>query len=467
MATHTLDLSQISRVYLLGIGGIGMSALARYFLHQGLRVAGYDLTQTPLTEQLSREGVSVHYTDGEKFVPREFCSLDPHTLVIYTPALPSDSKEICFFERLGYRLYKRAEVLGVLAQDRRVFAIAGAHGKTTTTTLLMYLLSQSEGCDAFMGGVSLNLGSNLYLGDKGKRNLVVEADEYDRSFLHLFPYVTIVTSMAADHLDVYGSFDSLVQTFRQFAKQNTQKKLIVQQAAQRYFLDQGLEITTYGYSEECDYWATNIEGQGSETRFCFHNHRGDAMEVVLGIPGSYNVENAMAALVACEQVGIDVKGIIPTLRNFKGVQRRYEICYQSEKMVYIDDYAHHPDELRSIITATRKRYPNRRLTGIFQPHLYTRTRDFANDFAFALSDLHTLLLLPIYSARETPIDGVSSEMLLQLIPSHVEKMLVAPEQLYDVLEVLPIEILLTLGAGNIGAMPPRIVEVLQKKEGKV
>ena len=465
MHTYT-DLSQITRVYLLGIGGIGMSALARYFLHAGLRVAGYDLVQTPLTEALEAEGVSVHYTDAVEFIPREFRTLDPHTLVVYTPALPNDAKEICFFEGLGYRLHKRAEVLGILSQNHRVFAVSGAHGKTTTTTLLMYLLSKSQGCDSFMGGISLNIGSNLYLGDKGQRNLVVEADEYDRSFLHLFPYVTIVTSMAADHLDVYGSFDNLVQTFRQFAKQNIQKKLIVQQAAQSYFLDQGLEITTYGYSEECDYWATDIEGQGSVTRFCFHSHHGHNLEVVLGIPGNYNVENAMAALVACIQVGIDVRTIIPTLRDFKGVQRRYEICYESDKMVYIDDYAHHPDELRSIITATRKRYPNRRLTGIFQPHLYTRTRDFANDFAFSLSGLHTLLLLPIYSARETPIEGISSETLLRLIPSHVEKMLVSPEQLYDVLEVLPIEILLTLGAGNIGAMAPRIAALLRKKEEK-
>ena len=466
MQAYELNLSKIDRVYLLGVGGIGMSALARYFLQRGLRVAGYDLTETPLTQQLVAEGVSIHYNDDRRAIPSEFCSFSNHTLVVYTPALPPDSHEILFFKQLGYTLHKRAEILGMLARDRRVFAISGAHGKTTTTTLLMYLLAQSQGCDAFMGGISLNFGSNLYLGDKGQRNFVVEADEYDRSFLHLTPYVTIVTSMAADHLDVYGSFDNLVQTFRQFVKQNTQKKLIVHQSAQKYFLEQGLEITTYGSSEECDYWASDIEGIGGMTRFHFHSHHHEDFQVELGIPGNYNVENAMAALVACIQVGIDVKKIAPSLKNFKGVQRRYEICYQSDACVYIDDYAHHPDELRSIISATRKRYPNRRLTGIFQPHLYTRTRDFAHDFAFALSDLHTLLLLPIYSARETPIEGVSSEKLLQLMPSHVERMLVTPENLYEVLEVLPVEILLTLGAGNIGAMAPRIVELLRKKEGR-
>lgn len=465
METVDLNFSTVECVYFLGIGGIGMSALARYFMHYGKVVAGYDQTETPLTRQLETEGASIHYLDDPTLIPSQFQHFDERTLIIYTPALPQNAEEIAYFRSLGYRLYKRAEVLGVLARSYRVFAVSGAHGKTTTTTLLMYLLSQSQGCDAFMGGISLNVNSNLYLGDKGQHNLVVEADEYDRSFLQLNPYVTIVTSMAADHLDVYGTFDNLVQTFRQFAKQNVRQQIIVQQSAQEYFLDQGLEITTYGYTDDCDYWASDIVGKGGQTRFVFHG-RYEAFEVVLGIPGNYNVENAMAALIACVQVGIDLKTIIPTLRDFRGVQRRYEICYESDKMVYIDDYAHHPDELKSIISATRKRYPNRRLTGIFQPHLYTRTRDFAHDFAFALSDLHTLLLLPIYSAREEPIAGISSEMLLELVPNHVEKMLVQPEELPQVLSTLPIEILLTLGAGNIGAMTTSIVETLKKKDAQ-
>lgn len=465
METVDLNFSTVECVYFLGIGGIGMSALARYFMHYGKVVAGYDQTETPLTRQLETEGASIHYLDDPTLIPSQFQHFDERTLIIYTPALPQNAEEIAYFRSLGYRLYKRAEVLGVLARSYRVFAVSGAHGKTTTTTLLMYLLSQSQGCDAFMGGISLNVNSNLYLGDKGQHNLVVEADEYDRSFLQLNPYVTIVTSMAADHLDVYGTFDNLVQTFRQFAKQNVRQQIIVQQSAQEYFLDQGLEITTYGYTDDCDYWASDIVGKGGQTHFVFHG-RYEAFEVELGIPGNYNVENAMAALIACAQVGIDLKTIIPTLRDFRGVQRRYEICYESDKMVYIDDYAHHPDELKSIISATRKRYPNRRLTGIFQPHLYTRTRDFAHDFAFALSDLHTLLLLPIYSAREEPIAGISSEMLLELVPNHVEKMLVQPEELPQVLSALPIEILLTLGAGNIGAMTTSIVETLKKKDAQ-
>lgn len=464
MEAIDLNLSAIKRVYFLGIGGIGMSALARYFMHYGKKVAGYDQTETPLTRQLEKEGATIHYEDTPSRIPSAFKHLDEQTLVIYTPALPKNTEEIDYLKSLGFRLYKRAEVLGVLARSYRVFAVSGAHGKTTTTTLLMYLLSQSQGCDAFMGGISLNVNSNLYLGDKGQHNLVVEADEYDRSFLQLNPYVTIVTSMAADHLDVYETFDNLVQTFRQFAKQNVRQQIIVQQSAQEYFLEQGLEVTTYGYTDDCDYWATDIVGNGGQTRFVLHSRSMEEQEVVLGIPGNYNVENAMAALIACEQAGIDLKLVISSLRDFRGVQRRYEICYESNNMVYIDDYAHHPDELKSIISATRKRYPNKRLTGIFQPHLYTRTRDFAHDFAFALSDLHTLLLLPIYSARETPIAGISSEMLLGLVPNHVEKMLVQPEELEQVLNALPIEILLTLGAGNIGTMTTRIVEVLKKKD---
>ncbi len=464
MNKREIELNTFDRVYFLGIGGIGMSALARYFLHLGKKVAGYDSTETTLTRMLVAEGAHIHYRDDINYIPSEFRKLDEKALVIFTPALPPDSKELLYFEALGYTLFKRAEVLGVLSRAYRVFAVSGAHGKTTTTTLLMYLLSQSQGCDAFMGGISLNIHSNLYLGDKGMRNLVVEADEYDRSFLQLTPSVTIVTSMAADHLDIYGSFDNLVQTFRQFAVQNKEHKLIVQQSAQEYFQDQGLEITTYGYTEDCDYWATDIDCEGSTTRFTLHGPGITGLKVELGIPGSYNVENTMAALLACIQVGIDIRTIIPSLREFKGVQRRYEICYESETRVYIDDYAHHPDELKSIILATRKRYPNRRLTGIFQPHLFTRTRDFALDFAFALSDLHTLLLLPIYSAREEPIEGISSEMLLRLVPNHVEKMLVDPRDLCNVLEALPIEILLTLGAGDIGAMSSRIVETLKKMD---
>lgn len=466
MEAIDINLAAVEQVYFLGIGGIGMSALARYFLHCGKRVAGYDQIETPLTRQLTSEGAVIHYVDKPSLIPASYRKPDKRTLIIYTPALPPNALEIEFFRWQGVRLYKRAEVLGVIARDYRVFAVAGAHGKTTTTTLLMYLLSQSQGCDAFMGGISLNVNSNLYLGDKGQHNLVVEADEYDRSFLQLNPYVTIVTSMAADHLDVYGTFDNLVQTFRQFAKQNVRQQIIVQQSAQEYFLEQGLEVTTYGYAEDCDYWASDIEGRGAQTRFVFHSRHESPLEVVLGIPGNYNVENAMAALIACVQVGIDLKTIVPSLRDFRGVQRRYQICYESANMVYIDDYAHHPDELKSIISATRKRYPNRRLTGIFQPHLYTRTRDFALDFAFSLSDLHTLLLLPIYSAREEPIEGVSSEMLLGLVPQHVEKMLVQPEDLEQVLYALPIEILLTLGAGNIGALSPVIVDILMKKDAQ-
>ncbi len=462
-----VDFVRLERVYFLGIGGIGMSALARFFMHQGKKVFGYDSTQTALTQTLTAEGASIHYEDSELKIPKEFREYNPKNLVIYTPALPYDTRELLFFENVGYTLHKRAEVLGLLARDYNVFAIAGAHGKTTTTTMLMYLFSRSCGCDAFMGGISLNIKSNLYLGDKGQKNLVVEADEYDRSFLHLFPYVTIVTSMAADHLDVYGTFDNLVQTFRQFAKQNRRQKLIVQQSAQEYFRGQGLELTTYGYSSDCDFWATNIVGVENITRFLLHAHRfSEPIEVELGIPGNYNVENAMAALIAASQAGLDIQELVPLFRDFRGVQRRYEICYKSDDIVYIDDYAHHPDELKSIISATRKRYPDRRLTGIFQPHLYTRTRDFALDFAFALSDLHTLLLLPIYSAREEPIEGVSSEMLLSLVPNHVEKVLIQPDELLQALDVLPIDILLTLGAGDIGMMTKSIVEVLKKKSAR-
>lgn len=466
MEAIDLNLSTIERVYFLGIGGIGMSALARYFMHEHKYVAGYDQTETTLTSQLTAEGASIHYSDSVTEIPPAFWTPDVRTLIIYTPAIPSDSQEMVYFRSHGFHLYKRAEILGIIARPRRVFAVAGAHGKTTTTTLLTYLLSRSQGCDAFIGGISLNARSNLFLGDKGFHNLVVEADEYDRSFLQLHPYVTIVTSMAADHLDIYGTFDNLVQAFKQFAHQNVQRKIIVQQAAQEYFLGQGIEVTTYGYTDDCDYWASDIEARGGQTRFILHNHQMEEMEVVLGILGNYNVENTLAALIACTQVGIDLQSIIPSLRNFRGVQRRNEVCYESKNITYIDDYAHHPDELRSIISATRKRYPNKRITGIFQPHLYTRTRDFANDFAFALSDLHTLLLLPIYSAREEPIEGVSSEMLLSLIPDHVEKMLVEPDELERVLFTLPIEILLTLGAGNIGAMSPQIIEILKKKDAQ-
>ena len=456
-------IQDITRVYFLGIGGIGMSALARYFKHYGAQVAGYDLTESAITTALQAEGVSVHYTDDEALIPEPFRVPSPGTLIVYTPAVPLDNREVRYLQDAGHVLHKRAEVLGHIAARHRTLAIAGTHGKTTTSTMLAHVLHCTIGCNAILGGIGLNAGSNLILGAPSAP-LVVEADEYDRSFLQLSPEVSVVTAVAADHLDIYGNLSNLERAFREFAERNTQQRIITHVQARYVFERMELGITTYGLQEEADYRASDVELHTQSSTFTLHRPQGDPVRLSVGVPGEYNVENAVACVAAAEAIGVPAETLREHLATFRGVQRRFEVRYTSPRVVYIDDYAHHPDEIRALIAAARAVYPDRDVTGIFQPHLYTRTRDLANDFARALSGLDTLLLLPIYPARELPIEGVTSKMLLELVPHNVKKMLVQPESLDSVLKALPIDLLLTMGAGSIGLLAGKIARILQEKE---
>ena len=462
---NQIDIGRIARVYFVGIGGIGMSALARYFCHFGKAVAGYDRMATPLTEALAREGCAVHYEDLGGEIPVEFRAPSPETLVVYTPAVPRDLGEMQFLRNAGHRLYKRAEVLGAISKGYHTIAVAGTHGKTTTSTLIAHLLARTVGCDALLGGIAHNFTGNLVLADKGKRYFVAEADEYDRSFLQLYPDVTVITSLAADHLDIYGTMDGLLAAFREFAGHTVTHRLVLHQRVADYFAQMGFSSFQYGLNERCDYWASDIFQRGSRACFTLHRPEGECLEVELGVPGQHNVENALAAIAAIESVGVMAEDVLPLLASFRGVERRFDVRYASDHLVYIDDYAHHPDELRATINAARSVYPGKRITGLFQPHLYTRTRDLAHDFAHALSALDTLLLLPIYPAREAPIAGVDSQMLLSLLPHSMQKMLVDPKDLPRILKAIPFELLLSMGAGSIGTLAPEIEKVVREKDG--
>ncbi len=464
MALVHTSYDRVQRVYFLGIGGIGMSAIARYFLQRGVQVAGYDRTATPLTGALEAEGVAIHYQDSPALIPGDFRNPSPETLVVYTAAIPETLEEKVYLLSLGHRLYKRAEVLGIISEEFSTIAVAGTHGKTTTTTLLAHILHQTQGCKAFLGGISNNYSTNLILDEGDSQLFVAEADEYDRSFLQLHPQVTAITSLSADHLDIYGTVDALVDAFRQFASQNTQRKLIVHESVQHNFQGLGLELTTYGQSPSSHYWAENIHYEKGRCHFTLHRPRGGIVPVVMAQGGTHNVMNTLAALACVEQVGMPAEEARASIESFKGVLRRFDIRYRVGNHVYIDDYAHHPEEIRAAIATARTLYPGSKITGVFQPHLYTRTRDFLGEFASALSELDSLLLLPIYPAREEPIKGVSSESILDLLPQHLPARIVEKAQLVDVIAANPFEVILAMGAGDIGAMVEPIVACLKKKE---
>lgn len=460
-----VDLQSIARVYFLGIGGIGMSALARYFRHLGAEVAGYDLMRTALTESLAGEGIAVHYEDSVDSIPSAYRVASELTLVVYTPAVPRDNAEVRFFLEQGHRLVKRAEVLGLIAAGHTTLAVAGAHGKTTTSTLLAHLLGSVQACNAVLGGVGVNLQSNLLLSGVAGAPLVVEADEYDRSFLQLHPDVTVITSVAPDHLDVYGTYEAVQSAFRDFAMQNRRGHLIAHVSSSGLFSDLGLTVQTYGMGDpSADYWAEGVRIDASGSYFRLHSPHRVALDLHLGIPGVYNVENALGALAAADAYGVGPDRVVSALASFRGVQRRFEVRYASDRVVYVDDYAHHPDELRAFILAAREVYAGRRLLGIFQPHLYTRTRDFASEFADALSLLDEVWILPIYPAREAPIEGVSSEWLLEQMGSPVRKRLIdMGDLLAELCAESHLDVVLTMGAGSIGGMTPAVEGVLRER----
>ncbi len=467
-------MNEIKKVYFVGIGGIGMSAIARFFLYKGASVAGYDRTRTELTQALEREGANISYIDEEQYAD---ASAD---LVIYTPAIPKDSLILNFYRSRGVEMKKRAEVLGILSRHQRCLAVGGTHGKTTTSCLLTHLLQSSDiDCSAFLGGISQNLGSNFAI---GKENIVVvEADEFDRSFLHLHPETAIITSADADHLDIYGDEASIQNSYRQFARQTT-GRLIHKQNLPLFYDSDGSayahnarEIISYsadvgGYDEPNPIvYAENIRIENGFFCFDYVNHHDRVVfrNIATSLFGVHNIENAVAATTAALSVGATEAGIRKGLQTFAGIQRRFEFILRRADMVYIDDYAHHPTELRAAISAARLLHPERQLVGVFQPHLYTRTRDFVDGFAESLDMLDEAILLDIYPARELPIEGVSSLMIF-------ERMRLPNKTLLNKSEFLPylqrrkadparpiLNLLLTLGAGDIGAMVADVRRLLE------
>jgi UDP-N-acetylmuramate--alanine ligase len=449
-----MELSNIKRVYLVGIGGIGMSGLARYFNHMGCLVCGYDKTSTHLTDELENEGMQIVFEDKAELIPTEFHQPDNATLIIYTPAIPKDSLILNFLKDAGFDIQKRSQVLGILSKGSFCVAVAGTHGKTTTSTMVAHILkSVGKDCSAFLGGISSNYHSNVLF---GKSNIVVvEADEYDRSFLTLHPDIAVITSMDADHLDIYGDHSHLTDSFKQFASQLKEGGKLIHKKGLP--LDTGL---TYSIKEDADVMAKNIRIENGSFWFDFDNGFVSIKDIELGIAGTHNVENATAAIQAALYVGCEPQAVKAALVSFRGVKRRFEYIVKTPQHIYIDDYAHHPEELRACISSVKKLYPNKKLTTIFQPHLFTRTRDFADGFAEVLSMSDELLLLDIYPARELPIEGVDSAMLLDKM-TLTNKRLISKSDVVATIQAEQPELLLTVGAGDIDTLVEPLKQVLQ------
>jgi UDP-N-acetylmuramate--alanine ligase len=440
-----MELTNIKKVYLVGIGGIGMSALARYFHKLGCVVSGYDRTETALTENLISEGIPVVFEDDKDNIPSVFRNNDTTTLIIYTPAIPKNSVILNYFFESGFSVKKRSEVLGIISKGMFTVAVAGTHGKTTTSSMIAHIFKNSGfDCTAFLGGISANYDTN-FLFSSGNV-LVAEADEYDRSFLTLHPDIAVITSMDADHLDIYGDKEHLQQSFRRFASQlKAGGKLIYKKG-----LDLG-EGLTYSADKAADIMAENVRVENGAFYFDFKNSDCIIKNIRLGIPGLHNVENAVAAIQASLLVGVPAEAIKTALQEFKGVKRRFEYIIKNDRQVFIDDYAHHPEELRACITAIKSLYPGKKLTAIFQPHLYTRTRDFADGFAKALSMTDELLMLDIYPARELPIPGVTSDIILDKMSITGKRKCGKQEAIEFVGRQKP-ALLLTVGAGDIDTL---------------
>ena len=450
--------TKYKNAYFIGIGGIGMSAIARYFKFKGLNVAGYDKTESELTDTLQKEGIDVHYVDNVDFIPKDI----ENTLVVYTPAIPHDLKELKYVMDNGYNVFKRSKVLGEITDGERCLAVSGTHGKTTTSTLTAHILDESgEGCSAFLGGISKNYDTNLLMSHTP--TVVVEADEFDRSFLQLHPEIAVITAMDADHLDIYGDLEHVHEAFKAFASQ-VSGTVIANLGLDITSKDTNAKILRYHYNDpKADFYARNPQPD-KLGYFSFDIvWPGGVIEgVKCGTPGWVNVENSVAAAAICLTYGLKPEAIKHAIGTFQGVKRRLDIHVNTEKISYIDDYAHHPKELSTAISSMRDIFPVRKLTAIFQPHLYTRTRDFADDFAASLSKVDKLILLDIYPAREEPIPGVTSEIIFDKVTAP-EKVMLHKEELMGYLEKEPVDVLITFGAGNIADFIAPITELLEKR----
>ncbi len=452
---NSIQLSQFKSVYFIGIGGIGMSALARYFNAIGLQVAGYDKTATTLTEELEKEGIKIHFDDLGTNIPTQFKEIET-TLVVYTPAIPKNHGELGFFKEQKANLFKRSDVLGLITRQSKGLGVAGTHGKTTTSSMLAHILNESTlKCNAFLGGIATNFNSNLLINTESEYT-VIEADEFDRSFLKLTPFASIVTSTDPDHLDIYGSAAVFLEGFQKYTELINENGCLVKKEG----LDVASNAKTITYAIDsitADYSGFNLQFIEGKFLVDVRTPSGKLTEVELGIPGIHNAENAIACVALTQFLGLSEAEIRHGLKTFKGVKRRFEYQIKTNDLVYIDDYAHHPTEIEALVSSVRLLYPNQKITGVFQPHLFSRTKDFFEGFAHELSKLDEVILLPIYPAREEPIEGINSDALLQKITCK-EKHIMSPFEVISHLAKIEIGVLLTIGAGDID----RIVEPLKK-----
>lgn len=457
-----LKFTDIKQVYFLGIGGIGMSALARYFASQGIVVSGYDRTQTALTTELEKEGIAVHYHDDPALLPS---NLDvSNSLIVYTPAVPATHQELNSLIDRGFGLHKRAEVLGIICNNRRTIAVAGTHGKTSVSTMTAHILKSSAvGCSAFMGGISKNYQTNLLLDTTGSEWIVAEADEFDRSFLHLNPELAVITSMDADHLDIYGSHEKVIDSFYQFARKIKEGGALLLKKGLPSKFEFAVKCRLYSYSitEPADFCAENIALNNGFYQFDLKTPDFRIENLVLNYPGLLNVENAVAASALALLSGALPDDIHAALATYSGVKRRFDIHLNTPSFVLIDDYAHHPEELRATIQSVRDIYKDRIITGVFQPHLYSRTKDFAEEFAKSLDLLDEIVLLDIYPARELPIEGVSSEIIFKQIKNENKRMC-SKSELKKLAGTFKPGIVIMMGAGDIDTLVEPVKERLEK-----
>jgi UDP-N-acetylmuramate--alanine ligase len=454
------DLKHIKNIYFIGIGGIGMSALARYFRLQGKWVAGYDKTETPLTKTLTEEGIPVSYVDDPKSIPKDV------QLIVYTPAIPKDHQGLNYYRDHGYELMKRSEVLGLITADSLNVCVAGTHGKTTISTMIAHILRDSGmGSNAFLGGISVNYNTNFW---SDKNNIcVVEADEYDRSFLKLHPDIAVISSMDADHLDIYGTKQAVEEAFIAFSKKIKSGGTLVQKHGLPIPKPAGnIQQLSYHLTDHnADVYTKNLRILSGHYIFDVEGKEGKMKDVRLNVGGWHNVENALAAISACRILGLSEKKITPALHSYRGVRRRFEYHVQSESIVYIDDYAHHPKELEVMISSAKQLFPDRKMIVVFQPHLYSRTRDFANEFAKVLDKADEVILLPVYPARELPMDGVSSDTILSKMTATNKRILNKAEVLAWAAKIKPEEkiLLITAGAGDIDELVHPLETLLKAK----
>ena len=459
-----MELKDIKSVYFVGAGGIGMSAIARYFLHIGVVVAGYDKTPSALTKELEKEGMDIHYEENVALIPAA-CKDASSTLVIYTPAIPQEHQELVYFHENGFTIEKRAQVLGTLTRSHKGLCVAGTHGKTTTSTMCAHIMHQSHvDCNAFLGGISKNYGTNYILSDKSDY-VVIEADEFDRSFHWLRPWMSVITATDPDHLDIYGTKEAYLESFRHYTEliQPGGTLIIHKNLEMKQHVQDGVKIYEYSLNEG-DFHAENIKIDNGEITFDFISPVESISNVELGQPVPINIENAVAAMAMAQLNGCTAEEIKEGIKTYEGVERRFDFKIKDYKHVFLSDYAHHPKEIYQSAKSIRELYKNRKITAIFQPHLYTRTRDFYKDFADSLSILDEVILCDIYPAREAPIPGVTSELIYKNLKPGVEKSMIHKEDVLDLVKKRDFDVLIVLGAGDLDNLVPQMAEILKQKE---